>query len=150
LHRLVDAELSLPSRLGHVSLLLAAAMMTTVVGALWTTEPALPLRTQIAFAAMTVAGLAWVGYSVWVLTHRRPLLAGHGVVAGRMAVAFTALFVVGALAVGLGQSGTGPYLAAAVGAAMLATAVTLLLRARRTLAQLLERRQALERELAHR
>jgi hypothetical protein len=147
LQRLVRAELSLPPRLGYVALLLAASMMTTVIGALWLTEPALPARTQIAFAAMIGIGFSWIGFALWVLRNRRPLFAGHRIVAGRMAVTFTSLFVIGALAVGQTQDGLGPYVAAAVGLAMLATATVLLRRAHRTNARLIERRDALAREL---
>src|SRR6266542_6921921 len=93
IQRLADVELSLRSRLGYVALLLAALMMTGVVGALWLTEPALPLRTQIGFALMVVIGLSWVAFALRVLTSRRMLLARHRIVAGRMAVAFTALFL---------------------------------------------------------
>lgn len=150
LSRLVDTELSLPSRLGHVALLLAAATMTSVIGALWITEPALALRVQTAFAVMIAIGVSWVGFSVWVLTHRRPLLARHRIVAGRMAVAFTTLFVAGALAVGHTDGSAAPYVAATAGVAMLAAAIVLLVRAHRTVARLTERRRVLEQELGKR
>ena len=39
LQRLLDTELSLPSRLGYVALLLVALTMTAVITALWATEP---------------------------------------------------------------------------------------------------------------
>src|ERR671918_2584122 len=86
--RLADAELSVRSRLGYVALLLVALMMTSVIGALWMTEPVLPWRTQLAFGMMIVIGLSWVAFALWVLTHRRVLLARDSVVAGRMAVTF--------------------------------------------------------------
>jgi len=145
--RLADAELTLPSRLGHVTLLLAALMMTIVVASLWVTEPALPPRTRIAFAGMIVVGLAWITFALWVLTRRRVLLARHRVVAGRMAVIFTSVFVAGALAVGYTAGGAAPFAAAVTGVAMLAGAVVLLIRAQRTVARLSARREALEREL---
>jgi hypothetical protein len=146
-HRLVDAELSLRSRLGYVVLLLAASMMTAVVISLWLTEPALPRRTQLGFAVMTGVGSSWILFAVWVLAHRRPLLAGHALVAGRMAVAFTSLFVIGALAVARTAAGPAPYAAAGVGLVMAGCAFALLRRAHRTSARLVERRSALEREL---
>lgn len=147
IQRLADTELALRSRLGYVALLLAALMMTGVVGALWATEPALPLRTQLGLAVMVVIGLSWVAFALWVLTYRRVLLARHSVVAGRMAVAFTGVFVVAALAVGYQTGGPEPYVAAAVGVVMLAGAIVVLVRAHRTFARLTERRLALEREL---
>jgi hypothetical protein len=145
--RLLNAELSLASRLGYVALGLAAAMMTAVVASLWMTEPTLPLRTEIGFGVMAGIGLSWVGFVVWVLTHRRPLLAGHRIVAGRMAVAFTSLFVVGAIAIGMATGGSAAYAAAALGVVMVAIAVVLLRRAHVTTARLRERRAILEREL---
>lgn len=145
--RLLSAELSTASRLGYVALGLVAAIMTAIVGSLWATEPSLPLRTQVGFAVMVGIGLSWVGFAIWVLTHRRPLLADHRIVAGRMAVTFTSLFVVGAVIVGLTAGGSAPYAAAALGGVMLGVAIVLLARAHRASRRLRERRAALEREL---
>ena len=145
--RLLNAELSSASRMGYVALGLAAAIMTAIVASLWMTEPSLPLRTHIAFGAMVGIGLSWVGFATWVLTHRRPLLADHRVVAGRMAVTFTSLFVIGAVALGFARGGSAPYAAAALGLAMLAIAIVLLVRAHRVSRRLRERRASLEREL---
>src|SRR5687767_1074966 len=121
--RLLNAELSLASRLGYVGLALAAGMMTAVVGSLWMTEPSLPLRAQIGFGVMVGIGLSWVGFAVWVLTHRRPLLSAHRIVAGRMAVTFTSLFVLGTVALGMTTSAAAAYAATALGLAMLAGAL---------------------------
>jgi hypothetical protein len=147
LQRLADTELSLRSRLGYVALLLAALMMTGIIGALWLTEPALPPRTQLAFAVMIAIGSSWVAFALWVLTHRRVLLAPHRIVAGRMAVTFTALFVLGSLAVGYQTGGPAAYAAAAMGLVMLAGAATMLILAHRRFHRLTERRTALEREV---
>ena len=145
LQRLTDAELSLRSRLGYVALLLAALMMTGVISALWLTEPELPARTHLAFAAMIVIGSSWVVFALWVLTHRRVLLATHRIVAGRMAVTFTALFVLGSLAAGYRTGGPAAYAAAVLGLVMLAGAVTMLILAHRKFRRLTELRMALER-----
>jgi len=147
LQRLVDAELSLPSRLGYVALLLAALTMTTVVGTLWATEPALPPRTQLAFGAIVAIGSSWVAFALRVLTHRRVLLARHRIVAGRMAVTFTSFFVLAALALGATTGGSGPYKAAAVGIVMLAAAVVVLVHAHRSFDRLAARRDVLRREI---
>jgi hypothetical protein len=144
---MLDAELSLPSRLVYVALLLAALTMTAIVGSLWATEPGLPTRTQVAFGVMTVIGLSWVAFAVWVLARRRLLYAWDSVVAGRMAVTFTATFVAGALVVGYVSGGAAPYAAAALGIVMLGGAVALLVRGQRKFARLSERRTILEREL---
>ena len=144
---LADAQLSLRGRLGYVALLLVALMMTGVIGSLWLTEPALPVRTQVGFAVMIAIGLSWVTFALWVLTHRQVLLAPHRIVAGRMAVTFTALFLMGALAVGYQTGGAAAYAAAAVGVVMLVGAVVILMGAHRRFARLMQRRETLEREL---
>jgi hypothetical protein len=147
LRRLLEAELSPRSRIGHVALLLASAAMTVVVAALWLTEPALPRRTAVAFAAMTLIGLSWIAFSGWALIRRRPLFGRDSLVAGRMATIFTSTFTSGALAVGYSNGGSTPFAAAAMGLVLVAAAVALLVRSRRHVARLTLRREALEREL---
>lgn len=149
MQRLIAGELSLPARLGHTALLLVALAMTAVIGSLWLTEPSLPVRTQAAFAVMGAIGLSWVAYAAWVLTRRRVLLAGHRIIAARMAVAFTTIFAAGSLALGLwSTAGNAAYGAAATGAVMLAAAIAMLLSARRRFAALMQRRRELEGELS--
>jgi len=145
--RLADAELSLRSRLGYVALLLAAVAMTAVVASLWLTEPALPLRTRAAFGALTVIGLSWAGFALWVLTHRRVLLGRQGIVAGRMAVTFSTVFLAGALAIGVTGGRRAAFAAAGVGLVMVGAAVTALVLAHRRVDRLAARRRALEREI---
>ena len=144
---MAGGELSLRSRVGHVALLLAALGMTIVVSSLWVTEPVQPARLQLGFAVMVAIGVAWAAFATWVLTHRRPLFARHRIIAGRMAVTFTSVFIAGMLAVGYGLGRPAFYGAAAVGLVMLAAAAFLLARAHRAFAALAERRAALEREL---
>jgi hypothetical protein len=144
LQRLAATELALPPRLGYIVLLLAALMMIGIIGSLWLTEPSLPRRTQAGFAMMLVIGASWVVFALWVLTRRRVLFARQRIVAGRMAVTFTALFTIGAVAVGFATGGAAPYVTAATGLVMLGVALTMLRRAHRTFARLMERRQALE------
>jgi hypothetical protein len=147
MRRLLDAELSVPARLGYVALLLAALMMTAVVLALWLTEPALAVRTQVAFALMIAIGVSWVAFAVRVLTTRRILLARHRIVAARMAVTFTTVFVAGFVTLGFVTGNRAPYAAAALGLVMLTIAASMLRHAHRAFVRLTERRVALEREL---
>lgn len=144
---LVHTELSVRARYSHVLLLLGAAFMTTVIGALWVTEPELPLRTRVAFGVLTGMGVCWVAYATWVLTAKKVLLGRHRVVAATMAVLFTTAFLTGALLVGLSTGHAAAAPAAATGGVMLGLAVALLVRARRHVARLVERRQMLERQL---
>jgi hypothetical protein len=145
LRHLTARELSLPSRLRYVVLLLTASTMSAVVTALLLTEPALPLRTTIALAAVAVAGVSWVAFSAWVLTRKRVLLGRHRVVAGRLAVTFSGVFTIGALGVGYATSSTPPLAAAAMGLVMVSVAAALLVRAQRRVAELSKRRDELER-----
>jgi hypothetical protein len=64
-----------------------------------------------------------------------------------MAVTFTSTFAGGALAVGYSSGGPAPFAAAAMGVVLIAASVALLVRARRHVAHLTRRREALEREL---
>lgn len=146
-HALMDAGLSTAARVGHVALLLVAVAMSVAIGSLWATEPALPLRTHLAFGVMTLIGVAWGTYAAWVLTTRRVLLGRHRVIAGKMAVTFTGVFVLGALAVAVMTGHPAGYAAAVSGGVMQAVAVFLLARAQRDVARLIARRAEIERTL---
>jgi membrane associated rhomboid family serine protease len=147
LQRLTERVLSPWSRYGHVALLLAALMMCVLLGALLATEPALIARTQAALAVMLGIGACWVAYALWVLRHRRPLLGSHRIVAGRMAVAFTALFLAGAMTMIFVAGSAVFYWAAVAGTGMLALAIAILIQAHRHVARLQARRRELERLL---
>lgn len=147
LKHLTARLLSPKSRYGHVALLLVALMMCVLLGTLLATEPALPGRTQAALVVMLCIGACWVAYALWVLLHRRPLLGNHRIVAGWMAVAFTAAFLAGALAMAIAAGSATFYTAVAAGAGMLALAVTILIQAYRHVARLHDRRRELERQL---
>lgn len=148
LQAIAAAELAPAARVKHVLLLLGSAGMGVALLSLWLTEPALPVRTHVAFGLMTAIAASWVAYASWALTRRRVLFGRQRVVAARMAVAFTSLLVTGSLAVGATTGGSAPLLAAAMGAAMLVVAMALLVRARRIHAALLARRNEIERALA--
>jgi len=150
LRRLTVLELSLPARLRYVALLLGAAAMTAIVSALLLTEPELPLRASIAFAVMAVIGLSWMAFAAWVLMHKRILLGQQRVVAGRMALVFCSVFIVGALLVGYATGNASASSAAGLGLVMLLVALTIFIRAKRSFAQLSKRREALEQQLGRR
>lgn len=145
----IAAELSQGSRTAMVLLLIAASLATATVTALWLTEEGLPLRTRIAFGALTLIGLGWCAFFTWVLTRRRPLFAYHRVVAGKMAIAATSLFTLGALAIAAlvpAMAKTG-LLAALLGAALMVAALLLLRGAIRRHQDLLQLRGWLEAQL---
>jgi len=147
LRGIAAAELSLAARIRYVALLLAALAMTVVIGALWITEPSLPVRTQAAFGVMLVIGVSWTAFASWVLTRRYPLFARDSVIAGRMAVLFACVFVAGALTIAFITAQTAAYAAAGLGMVMVAAAGLLLARAHRAVARLMSRRDELRREL---
>lgn len=147
--RRLAAELALPSRVGHTALLLVGLGAATIGAALLLTEVGLPGRTRLAFLAIVIIGLAWAAFALWVLARRRVLFARHRVIATGMAVAFTTLFTVGApLAAVDAGAGAAGLLAGVVGAAMLAVALVLHVRARRRVRALTARRAELERRIA--
>ncbi len=147
LRRLTVLELSLPARMGYIALLLAASTMTVIVTALLLTEEGLPRRASIALAVMAAIGLSWMGFAGWVLTHKRILLGRERIVASRLALAFSSVFVVGALLVGYQTANTSALAAAGLGVLMVLVALSMLIRARRAFAQLSKRREALEMQL---
>ncbi|WP_422058577.1 hypothetical protein [Sphingomonas sp.] len=146
--RILSAELSPRPRVAHALLLAAALGGTVVTLSLFITEPDLPLRTRAALAVLSLIGMGWTGYALWVLTQRRVLYARQQVVAGWMAVAFTSVFSLGALAIGIGSGMPVGFVAAAMGVAMIGAALVVLSRARRRLATLTAKRRALETQLA--
>ena len=147
IQELAHGELSVKARLGYVALLLVASAMTVGVASLWLTESHLPMRTQVAFGAMSLIGGSWAALAVWALTTRRVLLARDRVIAGKMSVTFTALFLVGAIGAALRSGETAAFGAAAIGVVMFAVAWRVLSGARRRFAELSARRDALTREL---
>jgi energy-converting hydrogenase Eha subunit A len=147
LGKLARTELSLRARLGHVLLAFIASAMTILVLSLWLTEPALPRRAAAAFAMLTVIGLGWVAYSIWVLRARRVMLARQRVVAGRLATAFTAAFAAGCIVLNFTARDRFGWPAVAMSLTLLAVAVAIWRRAEGAHARLLARRDKLEREL---
>ncbi len=148
LQKITSHALSTRARFGHVGLLLAAIAISIILIALLATESAIPMRTRIAFSAMLAMSLSWAGYAIWVLKNRWTLLANHQIVAGKMAVAFTAIFTAASLALGFYTGKSTGFLAASMGVALLVIAIGLLARAKRRFTFLQNRRQQLERELA--
>ena len=144
---LARGEMSMKARLGYVALLLVSTAMTVGLATLWLTEADLPARAHLAFGAMCAIGLCWVALATWALTTRRVLLARDRVIAGRMSVAFTALFLVGAIAAVAVSGEVAAFGAAATAAVMFAVALRVLSAARRRFAELSARRTELEREM---
>lgn len=147
IERLARTELSLPARIGHVTLALVASAMTTIVTSLLLTEPALPGRTRAAFAVLAAIGLGWVAFSAWVLRTRRVMLARHRVVAGRLAVTFTGVFAAGCLLFALTTRMPAAWPASAMSCSLLVAAVVLWHRAEADHARLLARRVQLEHDV---
>lgn len=143
LQELTDRSLSPAARYGHVGLLLAATGMAILVTALLLTEPGLPPRTVLAFAALLGVAACWMGYSGWVLSRRRPLFQRHRVVAGTMATVFSGSFTLVTAGAALVTGSALAWTAALMGAGMLVGAALLLTHARRRNAALVARRDAL-------
>lgn len=139
------ADLSLPSRVGHIALLLVALGGAGVGAALLLTETGLPMRTRIALALIVAINCCWAAFATWVLARRRVLFAHHKVIAARMAITFSAIFTIGSVAMRWSDAGARAWPAAmGVGLVMLAIAVFMLVRARRHVAALIARREELE------
>lgn len=150
LRLLLEQELSPGARLTYVGLLLLALAGGVTVASLWLTEPSLPMRTQVAFAALLTIELSWCGFAIWALRHRRVLYARHRLVSARMATLFCAAFSAGAFVLAASGGGLGAFLAGALGLIMLAVALALLVRAHRYYDGLQRRRSELQRALDER
>ena len=143
--RVMSAELSLRSRLIYTALLLLSLFAAAAIASLWLTEPSLPQRTHLSFAALVGIALSWAVWAGWTLTRRKVLLAGHRVIAARMAIAFSLLFAGGAAALGIWSGfGAAAFAAAGVGAGRTLAAAAIHWWAKRAFAALLARREELE------
>jgi hypothetical protein len=137
---------SLLRRVGYLVAGMGGLAGATLVGGLWATEPApLPVRTQLAFAMVVVVGLVWAGFAAWALA-RRPLFALDRIVAGTLALTFSALTTAGAVALAVTRGSVALLLiAAGVGSGLTALSAVILVRARIHRAALVARLRDLER-----
>lgn len=137
--------LALPRRIGYAAAGLAGLCGATLIGMLWATEPGeLPARTQVAFAALVLIGVAWAVFAAAALV-RGPLFAVDRVVAAWLAVVFSALATAGMLAIAVTRaSAVGVVAAVTVGPALVGVAAATLVRARAYRAALLVRMRELE------
>ena len=120
----------------YAALGLAGLAVAVLVGTPWATDPALPVRTHVAFGGIVAMGLGWAAFAAWALT-RAPLFARDRVVAATLALGFSGVTAVG-LAVTAKATGV------AVGLVLVAAAGLLLVNARRARADLLRRKEELE------
>ena len=127
---MLRAELSSKTRAAYLVGLLLTATFAIALLSLWLTEPHLPARTHVAFALLVAINTGWSAFCGWALAQRKVLYAKQGVIAGRLAVLWSAVFVVGAVAAGYayGRVGAG-LLAALLGIGLLGAAFVILRRA---------------------
>jgi hypothetical protein len=137
--------LTLRRRIGHIAAGLGGFAGATVISVLWATEPdELPARTQVAFAAMVLTGMAWVVFALIALV-RRPLFAIDRVVAAWLAVAFSALMTVGLVVITATRAdSTVLATAAGLGLSLTTLAAAMLVRAHTYRTALLTRMRTLE------
>jgi hypothetical protein len=142
---MVRRELSTPKRLGYLLLLMLTLTAACLIGTLWITEPApLPLRTHIAFGLLTFINLAWSVLFGWIVIRRKVLYAQHKVIAGWMALAFCALFLIVGLVVAAVRMNTTAFaFVGVVGMCQILLAALILKRARYRRRELLARRDEL-------
>jgi hypothetical protein len=148
IQRMLRAELSFKTRAMYLVGLLATASFAAALLSLWLTEPHLPLRTQIAFGLLVVINLVWTFFCGWALTRKKVLYARQGVIAGRLAALWSAVFVGGALIVGYTSGhARGGMMAAMTGLVFLAFALVVLRRALARHQKLLRLRRSLDLDL---
>ena len=142
---MVRRELSTAKRLGYLLLLMMTLTAACLIGTLWITEQApFPLRTHVAFGLLTFINLAWSVLFGWIVTRRKVLFAQHRVIAGWMALAFCALFlIVGLVVAAIRMNTTALAFVGVVGMCQLLLAIVVLKRARHRRRELLARRDEL-------
>jgi hypothetical protein len=140
--RALSGTLSLRRRIAYVLLLLAGLSGAAFVGLLWITEPDLPPRTAMVFAALVVIGLAWAGYAAWALTRRTPLFALDRLIGGWLGVAATTLLTVATVVLTVVRNRVEPA-AYAMAGTLLVVAVAHLVYAHSRRAALLRRKREL-------
>jgi hypothetical protein len=138
----LSGRLSLGRRIATTAAMLGGLAVAIVVGLLWVTEPGLPARTQVAFGAIVVVGLAWVAYGAWALTWRLPLFALDRLVAAWMGLAACGLIAAPVALIAISRHRMEAVALTTV-LALLALATVNLLRARAHRAALLRRRREL-------
>jgi hypothetical protein len=138
----LSGRLSLRRRVATVVALLGGLAVAAVVGLLLATEPDLPPRTRLAFAAIVVVGLAWAAYGVWALTGHTPLFARDRVIAAWLALAATGLLAVPVAIITVVRHRTEPAAFAAAAVLPVLAAINLI-RARARRSALLRRKREL-------
>ncbi|MEU1240931.1 hypothetical protein ABZ388_11255 [Micromonospora parva] len=138
----LDAPLSLRRRVGYLAVGFTGLTGSGLIGLLWATEPELPTRTSVAFAALVAIGLCWAAFGGWAVTRRTPLFARDRVVAGWLGGGAWLAFSVGALVISVVRHEFEPVLLGMV-LVLGVLAGAHLRAARRARAALLRRRTAL-------
>jgi hypothetical protein len=144
---LAESELSRVARLGQVTLLLAFVVMVGIMGLLGITEPSLPSRARAVFAAITAIGVLGTVSALWTLSTRGVVLARHRVIGCRVAVAFAATIVLGALGLGFVKGIPLAFGVAGFGVILLGGTIALLRQENRKFSTLTARRHALAQQL---
>ena len=140
---LADTELSRASRLGQVTLLLAFLVMVGIIGFLGITEPSLPSRARVVFAAIIAIGVFGTVSALWTLSTRGAVLARHRVIGCRVAVAFAAMIVLGASIIGFVKGIPSAFAVAGFGVILLGGTFALLRQENRKFSALTARRDAI-------
>jgi hypothetical protein len=140
---LAETELSRVSRLGQVMLLLAFVVMVGIIGLLGITEPLLPSRFRVVFAAITAMGVLGTVSALWTLRTRGVVLARHRVIGCRVAVALAATIVLGASIIGVVKGIPSAFAVAGFGVIVLGGTIALLRQENRKFSALTARRHAL-------
>ena len=88
-------SLSLRLRVRSLVQLCGAGAVVVLVAALWLTEDGLPVRTQLAFAAVVLVGIVVMVRAAQVLRRRGRLFAKDRVIASWIASGFAVLLAIG-------------------------------------------------------
>jgi phosphotransferase system glucose/maltose/N-acetylglucosamine-specific IIC component len=128
---MIRGELTSTRRWLYRGILLVAAIGLGVILSLWTTEPReLPMRLHVAFGALSVINVAWIGVTAWILSRRRCPTALDRIATSWIATGACVLFLAVVLGVAISRDRVGEvWWAVLLGVLLLNGAIVMLWRA---------------------
>lgn len=128
---MIRGELTSARRWFYRGVLLVASIGLAVIVSLWTTEPReLPTRLHVAFGALSLINVAWIGVTTWILVRKRSPTALDRIATAWVATGACVLFLCVAVGIAVARERVGAVLwSAAFGVLFLNGAMVMLWRA---------------------
>jgi hypothetical protein len=143
---MIRGELTSGRRWFYRGVLLLASVGLGAILSLWTTEPReLPLRLHVAFGALSVINVAWIGVITWILLRRRCPTALDRIATAWVATGACVLFLCVAVGIAVSRERVGNvFWSALLGLLFLSVALLMLWRSYAQRRELLRKLAELE------